>query len=321
MGLAGSLFSRKFCMASTVLFVGDVNVDLNFSGLKQNPVPDKEIQASGFEVVIGSSAAIAAVAHASLGGKTAFVGLAGDDEYGRFMKTKMSEAGVDVAGIRLKADLRTGVTVNLVAGQTRTQVTYPGAIPRLRPSFADFTGFKDLRHVHFAGIYQQTDLLPELSGLIGQLKKTGVTVSVDPQWDESEKWLFADQWLGLADVVFVNADEALSLSGNGTLGDAIEALSARCTFLIVKSGAGGAVLREAGKEYRVAGHRVDLVDSIGAGDNFAAGFLFARLEKGLDLPSSLSYANAAAARSCCFSGGTGARSQDSDIVHFLEETK
>jgi len=308
-------------MPTTVLFVGDVNVDLNLSGLVQDPVPDREILATGFEVAIGSSAAIAAVAHASLGGPTTFLGLAGDDDYGRFMKAQMADAGVDVGRICLDATLRTGVTVNLVKDQHRTQITYPGAIPLLQVAASDLEGIAGLSHVHFAGIYQQKLLLPQLAGLIGQLHERNITVSIDPQWDESERWVHADQWLRVADIVLVNADEARSITGKSDLDAAMDALAGICRCVVIKDGASGAVLREGGREHRVSGFSIPFVDSIGAGDNFAAGFLYSRLQRGEDGPAALGYGNAAAARSCCFPGGTGARSRDADIVQFLKERK
>jgi sugar/nucleoside kinase (ribokinase family) len=306
-------------MPQTVLFVGDVNVDLNLSGLLQDPIPDREILASDFEVAIGSSAAIAAVAHASLGARTAFLGLAGDDDYGRFMKTRMAEAGIDVSRIDLAAGLRTGVTVNLVKDHHRTQITYPGAIPLLQVVAEDFAGIDGLVHVHFAGIYQQKLLLPRLAGLIEALHGRGITASVDPQWDESEQWLHSREWLKAADVVFVNADEARSLTKTATVAAAADALAAVCRCLIVKDGSAGALVREHGRESTVAGHEVALADSIGAGDNFAAGYLFARLQTGADAEGALRFGNAAAARSCSFAGGTGARSTRADIVQFLKE--
>ena len=306
-------------MSQTVLFVGDVNVDLNLSGLLQDPIPDREILAADFEVAIGSSAAIAAVAHASLGARTAFLGLAGDDDYGRFMKTQMAQVGIDVDRITLSAGLRTGVTVNLVKDHHRTQITYPGAIPLLQVESDDFAGIDGLVHVHFAGVYQQKLLLPRLAALIEALHARGVTASVDPQWDESEQWLHSDSWLKAADLVFVNADEARSLARVSTLAAAADALAGVCRCLVVKDGSAGALVREHGREFRVEGHRVPLVDSIGAGDNFAAGYLFSRLHSGADAAGALRFGNAAAARSCCFPGGTGARSNQADIVQFLKE--
>ena len=61
---------------------------------------------------------------------------------------------------------------------------------------------------------------------------------------------------------------------------------------------------EGGIEHRVGGYSIPLVDSIGAGDNFVAGFLYSRLNRGEDGPTALRYGNATAARSCCFPGGT-----------------
>jgi len=308
-------------MAGTVVFVGDVNVDLILGGLAREPMPDREIRAESFEVTIGSSAAIAAVAYASLGGTAAFRGIAGDDDYGQYMKTELSAAGIDTRGIRLDPSLRTGVTVNLVTGTSRTQITYPGAIPRLRVDAETLLRENQPVHVHFTGFYQQEDLLPLLANVCRSLRRQGCTVSLDPQWDESGKWACAEEWLAETDLLFCNRDEALGLSGKGSLEEALENLSGRCSQVIVKNGEAGAAYAAAGERYSVPGYRVELRDSIGAGDNFAAGFLFARLEKGFRPGEALAFANAAAARSCCYPGGTGARSSETEIIEFMRERK
>ena len=63
-----------------------------------------------------------------------------------------------------------------------------------------------------------------------------------------------------------------------------------------------------------------LTDTVGAGDAFAAGFLFATLEKGMPPAGAARFGNAVGARSCIFVGGTTARSTCDDIVAFMEET-
>jgi len=64
-----------------------------------------------------------------------------------------------------------------------------------------------------------------------------------------------------------------------------------------------------------------VVDTVGAGDNFDAGFLYGMLERGMTVLDGARFANAAAARSCMFRGGTGSCSKASDIDAFVEEDK
>jgi sugar/nucleoside kinase (ribokinase family) len=301
------------------LFVGDINVDIMMEGLETLPVVDREISCSGFEITVGSSAAIAAHAFASLGGSTAFAGLAGDDQYGRFMLRSMKEFGISTALVRVTDTEKTGVTVNLIYQGTRSQVTYFGTIAAYDGSNLSEQIFKEFKHIHFAGPYQQTKLRPKITALLKEAKSSGCSTSLDPQWDMSEKWEYLDQWLPHLDYLFVNNDEALSISGVSDVRTACGVLSEKTACVIIKAGKDGAFLKINKEITLVSGYRTELVDTTGAGDTFDAAFLYAVLEKKLDNKAAVAFANAAGARSCSFIGGVNARSTYNDIITYMEQ--
>ena len=301
-----------------VLFIGDINVDIMMGGLECFPVLNREITCRSYEVTMGSSAVIAACAYASLGGDASFLGLAGKDDHGDFMVEGMRAFGIDTHRVRRTNRVKTGVTVNLIVGDSRTQVTYPGTLSEFEGSDLSARDFEGIDHIHFAGPYQQTKFRPEIARILGLAKGLGISTSLDPQWDASEQWEGMDEWLPLLSFLFVNEDEALSIAKAPSLDAACRTLSERTACPIIKAGKAGARVCIDGEVTSIPTHEVETVDTTGAGDSFAAGFLFATLEKGLDLAGAVRFGNAVGARSCQFVGGVNARSTYNDIVAFME---
>jgi sugar/nucleoside kinase (ribokinase family) len=299
-----------------VLFVGDINVDLMMHGLQSLPQVDREITCTGFETTMGSTAVIAACAYAALGGQAAFLGLAGEDAYGDFMLDGMRAFGIDTARVLRTRDVNTGVTVNLIHDRTRSQVTYPGTIAAFDGDAVSDDVLDGFAHVHFAGPYQQVRFMPHIARLLQAARSRGLTTSLDPQWDQLEKWACMDVWMPLLDYLFLNEDEARSISGQDSLESALPVLVGRTACPVIKAGRAGALLFVNGRVRRFPTYRAEVRDTTGAGDSFDAGWLYACIERGLPLEESADFANAVAARSCLFSGGVNARSTCADIEAF-----
>ncbi len=304
---------------SRVLFIGDINVDVMMGGMESLPVVDREVICQSYDVVMGASTVLCACAYASLGGNVSIIGLAGRDDYGDFMVQGLKEFGVGTDLVRRTDKVRTGVTVNLIYQSTRTQVTYPGTIAEFDGSELDESVFKGFDHVHFGGVYIQTRLRPEIARLLNVARSLGMSTSLDPQWDASEKWEYMDEWLPLLTYLFVNNDEAASISRAASAEEACRRLTERTNCPIVKTGPDGALVSIDGEVQRAPSFRVTVRDTTGAGDSFDAGFLYATLEKKMGLLEACRFGNAVAARSCTFVGGVAARSSFENIRKFLAE--
>ncbi len=304
-------------MRPRALFVGDINVDLILGGLESLPVVDREITCQSFNVEMGSTAVLSACAYAGLGGDASILGLAGQDEYGEFMMRGLIERGVNTDLVRRTDKVGTGVTVNLVHAGTRTQVTYPGTIAEFDASDIEPATLKPFTHLHFAGPYLQTRLRPEITRILEMAGDLGLTCSLDPQWDPTGKWEFMDQWLPRLSFLFLNSDEAMAVSGTGSTEAAVGWLAARTRLAAVKTGANGALLWIDGRAEIVPPFPIQAIDTTGAGDSFDAGFLFATLNQKMEAREAARFANAVAARSCAFVGGTAARSSLTDIVEYM----
>jgi sugar/nucleoside kinase (ribokinase family) len=279
---------------------------------------DREITCESFDITMGSSAVFTACAYALLGGQSAFLGLAGQDDYGTFMLQGMQQFGVDTHLVRLTDAVKTGVTLNLIYQDSRTQITYPGTIAELQKAHIDPTVLQQVDHVHFSGIYQQQKLKPALTELLHMARQQQTTVSLDPQWDETERWEGMADWLPLLSYLFINTAEAQSLTNTPRVEDAWNALAARTPCPLIKAGRQGCLVPGASGMTWVPAFNVDVVDTIGAGDAFAAGFLFGIKEQGMTIPEAARFGNAAGARNCTSVGGIHPGLTYQSIMQFLE---
>jgi ribokinase len=304
-----------------VLFVGDINVDLIFAGLHGSIQPDREITCSEFSRTMGSSAAITAVAFSLLGGTAGFCGLAGLDDDGRFMIEGLRSRGIDVSLVESSSDVPTGVTLNLIEGRMRSQVTFPGTINRFDGSALKDETLAGWDHVHFTGLYQQESFRPNFMKILRLCKAGSITTSLDTQWDSSETWADLDQWLKLVDYLFVNKDEAISITGMQNPDEAMSILKQQTVEVVIKIGPDGAVGTNGTQKLSVPSPDVEVIDTTGAGDTFAAGFLKKRIDAGADFLAAMKYASAAAAYSCTYTGGVNNTLCDAKVRQLIQKSR
>jgi sugar/nucleoside kinase (ribokinase family) len=126
-----------------------------------------------------------------------------------------------------------------------------------------------------------------------------------------------NEWMPLLTWLFVNQDEAMSISKAPSPEEACRRLAERTNCPLVKTGAEGALVWTGAAVRAVPSWPVEVVDTTGAGDSFDAGFLYATLEKKMPLAETARFATAAAARSCMFVGGVNARSSHEDVLRFI----
>jgi sugar/nucleoside kinase (ribokinase family) len=268
---------------------------------------------------IGSSSAIAACGAARLGLRTAFVGVVGDDPFGRFMLDALDRAGIDLSGCRIDPTIPTGATAILTHGADRASMTALGAIDRLRADDIPRELLVAARHLHVGSTYLQPALAADLPELFAEARSLGLTTSFDCNWDPSETWgAEIDALMREADLFLPNMEEARRITGRTAAPAAAGELIRRATqgrepgrpfTLAVKHGAGGAVAMRGSWEYEVAEAAVlpvELVDATGAGDSFDAGFLYGTLAD-WPLRDTLELAIACGSLSVRAVGGTAAQ--------------
>lgn len=232
-------------------------------------------------VTLGSSSAITACGTAALGTPTSMVGVVGDDLLGHFVLDQLRAREVDVSACVVDADLPTGSsTILTLPDGDRSILTALGSIGRVRSEHVPSQAIDRCGHVHVGSYFLQYDLQPQLPAFFADCRRRGKTTSVDPNFDPREEWDGGiTDLLPHADVFFCNEDEARHIAGAETLDEAVDwfrALLPTDAVLVVKSGPEGANVYQGATERHHVDPPVDdrpLVDTVGAGDSLAAGFL------------------------------------------------
>ena len=275
-----------------IIVFGDTCVDLI---LRDDDVAPQfgqvEKTVAGYDLVMGGSCCIFAAQAAKLGLRVAILGRVGADYFGKLIVDALAEAGVDTRFIDVKDNLRTGITVHLVQGDDRAMLTHMGSLNALTVADVSDEFLASARHLHYGSLYLQTGLLPHWVDILARAKRLGLTVSLDTNWDPTERW---DHDLERAypyiDVLLPNEQEAIHLSGMDSYGAAITNLRQRVPLLVVKRDIAGAVAWQGEREFAQSVFEANEGgDGIGAGDSFDAGFLAGWLN-GLPLASCLSLA-------------------------------
>jgi len=299
-----------------ILVAGEINPDLILSG---NIVPEfgqVEKLVDTASLTIGSSSVIFACGAARLGLKVAFIGVCGDDVFGRFMLDEMSKRNVNVSNVIVRSDGQTGLSVILNNKSDRAILTHPGLVSELRASDISDDLLKQSKHLHVASYFLQTKLQPDLPSLFQRARSFGLTTSLDTNYDPSEKWNDFDELLSVTNVFLPNETEALSLSGTENAEDAANRLGSKVEALAIKLGKDGALGMFKSQIVQVKSIPVNVVDTVGAGDSFDAGFIYGYLNQ-WGLEKSLRLACVCGALSTQQAGGTKGQPTLEEAIQFL----
>jgi sugar/nucleoside kinase (ribokinase family) len=302
-----------------VSVVGELNLDMIMSGLPSVLEFDREYLANDFNVTLGSSSAIFTHNLASLGSKVVFSSSIGSDSFGETCMKLLSSCGADLAGVRRFAGQLTGVTVILPAGTQRYILTYPGTMAKMTYGDLDMNYVLNARHLHLSSYFLHRALRPQIATLFQQAKKAGLTTSLDTNDDPEGLW--ADDVidaLRFVDVLLPNQREACLMARTDDVNRAADILSDKVPLLVIKRGADGAFARRGKETFSAPPLKVEMIDPIGAGDSFDAGFIH-QFVRGQGIETCLRFANVTGALCATRAGGTEAFCDAAHRDRFLQE--
>ena len=243
----------------------------------------KSVAGCPYTLSLGGSAANTIRAMARLGVETGFIGKVGRDSTGDFFEQALVNLGVEPA-IR-RGELRSGRCVSLVSPDgERTMITYLGAALELTDAevTAEILNRYDCLYIE-GYLVQDHDLI---RGAVERARSCGLKVAIDLASFNvvNENLDFLRELAAKVDIIFANEQEAAAFTGAATPEEALEIISATCELTIVKTGMRGALIRRRGEEPVHVGimEAARRVDTTGAGDLYAAGFM-AGLCEGLSL--------------------------------------
>jgi len=262
-----------------ILVAGEINPDLILTGDVVPAFNQVEKLVDDATLTIGSSSAIFACGAARLGLKVGFIGVCGEDVFGRFMLDEMSKRHVDVGNVIRSQSGSTGLSLILNQGSDRAILTHPGLIGELRASDISDAVLGDARHLHVASYFLQTKLQPDLPDLFHRAHSLGLTTSLDTNYDPSAQWIGFNELLSATDVFLPNGTEALALTRTSDVESAARKLATKTKLVAIKLGADGALVCEKNELIRASSISISVIDTIGAGDSFDAGFLYGYLNR------------------------------------------
>ena len=244
-------------------------------------IGERLAQQYGSQRAAGDSAANTMSGLARLGAKSGFLTMMGNDEMGQFFTNEMTRTGVEM--LALKSDTPTGRVIAMVTPDgERTFATCLGASIELSPDDIKPELFDNWDIFYIEGyLVANPDMLRKA---ISTAKDKGLKIAIDLASynvvEESRDFLL-ELVNNYVDIVFANEQEALALTGMEPE-NALHYIAERCEIAVVKIGAKGAYIQRGNEIVTIPPMKADVVDTTGAGDMWAAGFL-AGLVKGENL--------------------------------------
>ncbi|RLD63725.1 MAG: adenosine kinase [Bacteroidetes bacterium] len=221
----------------------------------------------------GGSAANTINGLANMGVKTGFIGKIGNDEFGEFFKSDMQVKGI-VPKLFLGSK-ETGRAIGLISPDSeRTFATYLGSSIELSDTDLSKELFEDYEFFHIEGYLLQNHALIEQALIFA--KQNNLIVSIDfASFNVVEENLefLTKITKKYVDIVFANEDEAKAFTGEEPR-KALDIIAEMCEIAVVKIGGKGSLIKRDKKVYEVGIIEAKRFDTTGAGDLYAAGFLY-----------------------------------------------
>jgi sugar/nucleoside kinase (ribokinase family) len=278
-------------MTRDITVVGPLNIDLLIVGEgpdKLDTLPTWDGPAD-MEMTAAGSVGYNASDLAKLGLDVMVCSCVPDDPLGSFIIEALSRDGVDTSEIQVVANSLTGIGVYmLLFGNRKRPLIY--RLPNHKPWPQSFTPDKinkllNSKMLHCGGYLHFKDVWHGVTiEIFQEAQKRGLITALDPQFPlftMEAPWLIQmKDIIQYVDILFCDETEARKMTALENLDDcAQKLLSAGPEVVIVKQGANGATVYKQGWKYHQPSIKPEkLVDSIGAGDAFDAGFLFATLQ-------------------------------------------
>jgi len=243
-------------------------IQRRLSGLKQ-------------ELASGGSAANTIHGLSALGVETGFIGSVGKDEYGDFFHSDIEGKGI--SGVFSFSGSPSGRAMALVSPDSeRTFGTFLGAALELGSDHINESLFDGYDLLHIEGYLVQNHDLIEKALRVASEKGLEVSIDLASYNVVEENRDFLERVLtDYVTIVFANEEESIAMTGHDDPDLALESLYRMCSRAVVKLGGEGSIIMTPGGKVKVEAVSAVPVDTSGAGDLYASGFLYG-MSKGLD---------------------------------------
>lgn len=267
-----------------VLCIGAAIVDILLQPVGKNIFEIESYPLEKIAMTIGGDAINEATILSRLGHKVCLMSRVGKDAAGAFVREACEKDGIDASGLRVDSSIDTSINVGLITGDgERTFVTNRnGSLWKTNMEDVDFTRFREARLLSLASIFNNPLLDGKaLTRIFTEAKKHSLMICADmikPRLGETLEDI--REALGYVDYFFPNYEEACLLTGE-TAPEKIADRFLDCgvKHAVVKVGKKGCYIKTKEQSLEVpAMPGITAIDTTGAGDNFASGFITALLD-------------------------------------------
>ena len=230
----------------------------------------------GVQYVAGGSAANTITGTAIFGMKSGFIGKVGDDELGHLFRSDQEQYGIKSTLLKGKSSSGRAMVFITAPNAERTFAVYLGAALELGPDDLKPEYFHGYDYFHIEGYLVQNQSL--IRRAIEMARDAGCIISLDMasyNVVESNEAFLHDIVDRHVDIVFDNETEARSFTRLDDPKDALDEIARHCSIAVVKIGKDGSMVRQGDEYHYIGAWPADTIDATGAGDTYAAGFLYA----------------------------------------------
>ena len=230
----------------------------------------------GVQYVAGGSAANTITGTAIFGMKSGFIGKVGDDELGHLFRSDQEQYGIKSTLLKGKSSSGRAMVFITAPNAERTFAVYLGAALELGPDDLKPEYFHGYDYFHIEGYLVQNQSL--IRRAIEMARDAGCIISLDMasyNVVESNEAFLHDIVDRHVDIVFANETEARSFTRLDDPKDALDEIARHCSIAVVKIGKDGSMVRQGDEYHYIGAWPADTIDATGAGDTYAAGFLYA----------------------------------------------
>ncbi len=266
---------------------------------------------------------------AKVGGSAGFIGVVGDDDFGKVAIDKFLEDGVDVSYLRKSEEYTTGTSfVTYFSDGSREFLFHleRSAAGQLSSQdiSSDYISKADFLHVTGSTVSMNETCRETVYEAVEVAKENGLKVTYDPNL--RPELLKQDSPREVSEPILENCDfllpneselEMLSRKGDNLVENAREFLEYPIDTVVVKRGKEGAIVVEQDNDFDVSPYSIEEIDPTGAGDSFDAGFVHGLIE-GKDLKEATRFANATGALAVTSRGGMAGIKGKEEILRLME---